>query len=89
MVEAITRALCDKLKRTPTEADIAQKMSADRWPRIVLELRTVRPDVGVELLCGRRGTTLIGTTDYHAWHPFSFLVVTAPMFDSYPRSLCA
>src|SRR5256885_11386675 len=26
MLEAITRELCDKLKRTPTEAEIAQKM---------------------------------------------------------------
>src|SRR5438093_7099279 len=43
MVEAITRELCDKLKRTPTEAEIAQKMGVgvDRWRRMVLELRTV------------------------------------------------
>ena len=68
MVEAIMRTLCDKLKRTPTEAEIAQKMSAERWPRMVLELRTVRPDVGGELLCGRRGTTLIGTTSCRRTH---------------------
>ena len=52
MVEAITRELCDKLKRTPTEAEIAQKMGVgvDRWRRMVLELRTVglsRPPVMV------------------------------------------
>src|SRR3989442_15581930 len=43
MVEAITRELCDKLKRTPTEAEIAQKMGVgvDRWRRMVLEMRTV------------------------------------------------
>ena len=43
MVEAVTRELSDKLKRTPTEAEIAQKMGVgvDRWRRMVLELRTV------------------------------------------------
>src|SRR5690242_7007430 len=43
MVEAVTRELGDKLKRTPTEAEIAQKMGVgvDRWRRMVLELRTV------------------------------------------------
>jgi RNA polymerase sigma factor for flagellar operon FliA len=29
MVEAMTRELCDKLKPTPTEAEIAQKMGAE------------------------------------------------------------
>ena len=33
MVEAMTRELCDKLKRTPTEAEIAQKMEIS--PRTV------------------------------------------------------
>jgi len=43
LVEAITRELSDKLKRTPTEAEIAEKMGVgvDRWRRMVLELRTV------------------------------------------------
>jgi len=43
MVEAITRELSDKLKRTPTEAEIAEKVGVgvDRWRRMVLELRTV------------------------------------------------
>src|SRR5579862_2335862 len=43
MVEAITRDLSDNLKRTPTEAEIAEKMGVgvDRWRRMVLELRTV------------------------------------------------
>jgi RNA polymerase sigma factor for flagellar operon FliA len=43
MVEAITRELSDKLKRTPTEAEIAEKLGVgvDRWRRMVLELRTV------------------------------------------------
>src|SRR5207245_3853740 len=42
-IESITRELSDKLKRTPTEAEIAQKMGVgvDRWRRMVLELRTV------------------------------------------------
>jgi len=43
MVEAITRELSDKLKRAPTEAEIAEKLGVgiDRWRRMVLELRTV------------------------------------------------
>jgi RNA polymerase sigma factor for flagellar operon FliA len=43
LVEAITRELSDKLKRVPTEAEIAEKMGVgvDRWRRMVLELRTV------------------------------------------------
>src|SRR5438445_4710678 len=37
------RELCDTLKRTPTEAEIAQKLGVgvDRWRRMVLELRSV------------------------------------------------
>src|SRR5436190_1471482 len=43
MVEAINRELTEKLKRTPTELEIAEKMGVglDRWRRMVLELRTV------------------------------------------------
>ncbi len=43
MVEAITRELAEKLKRTPTEAEIAEKLGVgvDRWRKMVLELRTV------------------------------------------------
>jgi RNA polymerase sigma factor FliA len=43
MVEAITRELSDKLKRAPTEAEIAEKLGVgvDRWRRMVLELRSV------------------------------------------------
>jgi len=43
LVEAITRELSDKLKRAPTEAEIAEKLGVgvDRWRRMVLELRTV------------------------------------------------
>src|ERR1700736_4139932 len=43
LVEAITRDLSEKLKRIPTEAEIAEKMGVgvDRWRRMVLELRTV------------------------------------------------
>ncbi len=43
LVEAISRELSDKLKRAPTEAEIAEKLGVgvDRWRRMVLELRTV------------------------------------------------
>jgi RNA polymerase sigma factor for flagellar operon FliA len=43
LVEAITRELSEKLKRMPSEAEIAEKMGVgvDRWRRMVLELRTV------------------------------------------------
>ena len=43
MVEAINRELTEKLKRTPTELEVAEKMGVglDRWRRMVLELRTV------------------------------------------------
>jgi len=43
MVESITRELATKLERTPTEAEVAEKMGVgmDRWRRMVLELRTV------------------------------------------------
>ena len=43
LVEAITRELAAKLERTPTEAEIAEKMGVgmDRWRRMAMELRTV------------------------------------------------
>ncbi len=42
-VEAVTRELSASLERTPTEAEIAEKMgvAVDRWRRMALELRTV------------------------------------------------
>jgi RNA polymerase sigma factor for flagellar operon FliA len=42
-VEAVTRELCSTLERTPTEAEIAEKMgvAVERWRRMALELRTV------------------------------------------------
>jgi DNA-directed RNA polymerase specialized sigma subunit len=43
MVEAITRELSEKFQRTPTEAEVAEKLGIgiDRWRRMVLELRTL------------------------------------------------
>ena len=43
MVEAINRELTEKLQRTPTELEVAEKMGVglDRWRRVVLERRTV------------------------------------------------
>jgi RNA polymerase sigma factor FliA len=42
-VEAVTRELSATLERTPTEAEIAEKMGVDvqRWRRMAMELRTV------------------------------------------------
>lgn len=42
-VEAVTRELSATLERTPTEAEIAEKMGVDveRWRRMAIELRTV------------------------------------------------
>lgn len=42
-VEAVTRDLSAQLERTPTEAEIAEKMGVevDRWRQMVVELRTV------------------------------------------------
>jgi RNA polymerase sigma factor FliA len=42
-VEAVTRELSATLERTPTEAEIAEKMGVgvERWRRMALELRTV------------------------------------------------
>lgn len=42
-VEAVTRELSASLERTPTEAEIAEKMGVgvERWRRMAIELRTV------------------------------------------------
>ena len=42
-VEAVTRDLSAELERTPTEAEIAERMGVqvDRWRQMVVELRTV------------------------------------------------
>src|SRR5437868_9902379 len=42
-VEAATRDLSSELKRTPTEAEVAQKlgMDVDRWRNMMLDLRNV------------------------------------------------
>jgi len=42
-VESITRELSERLERTPTEAELAEKMgvNVDRWRRMAVELRTV------------------------------------------------
>jgi len=42
-VESVTRELAGTLQRTPTEAELAEKMGVDveRWRRMAIELRTV------------------------------------------------
>ena len=42
-MEAVTREPTEKLERTPTEAEIAEKLGVSmvRWRRMVIELRTV------------------------------------------------
>jgi len=76
LVEAITRELSDKLKRTPTEVEIAEKMGVgvDRWRRMVLELRTVG---------------LMSASSYGSDHDSAAAPEFPASRDSQPDNMCA